>query len=36
MQRAGKPNWEQKTIWTGDNLPVMRGMEYLRAKLQIS
>lgn len=20
------PNWENKTIWTGDNLPIMRGM----------
>lgn len=23
---AGKPNWSNQTIWTGDNLPVMRGM----------
>ena len=22
----GKPNWENKTIWTGDNLDIMRGM----------
>ena len=22
----GKPNWASKTIWTADNLPVMRGM----------
>ena len=21
-----KPNWANKTIWTGDNLPIMRGM----------
>ena len=21
-----KPNWKNRTIWTGDNLPVMRGM----------
>ncbi len=21
-----KPNWKPKTIWTGDNLPIMRGM----------
>ena len=26
MQRAATPNWEPKTIWTGDNLPIMRGM----------
>jgi len=35
-----KPNWTDKTIWTGDNLPIMRGMnsasmEYLKARLQI-
>ena len=22
----GTPNWKNKTIWTGDNLPIMRGM----------
>ena len=22
----GNPNWENRTIWTGDNLPIMRGM----------
>ena len=22
----GKPNWADKTVWTGDNLPIMRGM----------
>ena len=22
----GKPNWVNQTIWTGDNLPIMRGM----------
>ena len=22
----GEPNWENRTIWTGDNLPIMRGM----------
>ncbi len=22
----GKPNWENQTIWTGDNLDIMRGM----------
>ena len=22
----GKPNWANQTIWTGDNLPIMRGM----------
>ena len=21
-----RPNWQSKTIWTGDNLPIMRGM----------
>ena len=21
-----KPNWKNKTVWTGDNLPIMRGM----------
>lgn len=27
MKRAtGKPNWKSKTIWTADNLPIMRGM----------
>ena len=20
------PNWKHQTIWTGDNLPIMRGM----------
>ena len=23
---TGQPNWANQTIWTGDNLPVMRGM----------
>ena len=23
---AGKPNWSNQTIWTGDNLDIMRGM----------
>ena len=23
---AGKPNWAPRTVWTGDNLPIMRGM----------
>ncbi len=22
----GKPNWSNQTMWTGDNLPIMRGM----------
>ena len=22
----GSPNWSDKTVWTGDNLPIMRGM----------
>ena len=22
----GTPNWSNQTIWTGDNLPIMRGM----------
>ena len=22
----GKPDWANQTIWTGDNLPIMRGM----------
>lgn len=22
----GKPNWQHQTIWTGDNLDIMRGM----------
>jgi len=22
----GKPNWANQTIWTGDNLDIMRGM----------
>ena len=26
MKRNGRPNWKSKTIWTGDNLPIMRGM----------
>ena len=26
MQDSGRPNWQSKTIWTEDNLPVMRGM----------
>ena len=26
MDRVGKPNWANQTIWTGDNLPIMRGM----------
>ena len=21
-----KPNWANQTIWTGDNLPILRGM----------
>ena len=24
--QAGAPNWANQTIWTGDNLPIMRGM----------
>lgn len=28
-------NWANQTIWTGDNLPILRGMEYLRVKLQL-
>ena len=23
---AGKPNWANRTLWTGDNLDIMRGM----------
>ena len=23
---AGEPNWSNQTIWTGDNLDIMRGM----------
>lgn len=23
---AGSPNWANETMWTGDNLPIMRGM----------
>ena len=23
---AGAPNWSNQTIWTGDNLDIMRGM----------
>ncbi len=23
---TGTPNWKNKTVWTGDNLPIMRGM----------
>ena len=23
---AGSPNWSNQTIWTGDNLDIMRGM----------
>jgi len=23
---ANKPNWANQTIWTGDNLDIMRGM----------
>ena len=26
MRATRKPNWQNKTIWTGDNLAVMRGM----------
>ena len=26
MTQASEPNWPPRTIWTGDNLPVMRGM----------
>ena len=38
----GTPNWANQTIWTGDNLDIMRGMnsvkddrgqEYLQARL---
>ena len=25
-QAAGEPNWSNQTIWTGDNLDIMRGM----------
>ena len=23
---AGVPNWKNRTLWTGDNLDIMRGM----------
>ena len=26
MLRMGGPNWSNRTMWTGDNLPIMRGM----------
>lgn len=26
MNTMNRPNWADKTIWTGDNLPIMRGM----------
>ena len=26
MSAAGKPNWANRTLWTGDNLDIMRGM----------
>ena len=26
MTAAGKPNWASRTLWTGDNLDIMRGM----------
>ena len=26
MTTAPKPNWADQTIWTGDNLDIMRGM----------
>ena len=26
MTAAGKPNWANRTLWTGDNLDIMRGM----------
>lgn len=26
MSQAGSPNWANQTIWTGDNLEIMRGM----------
>ena len=24
--KVGKPNWSNQTMWTGDNLDIMRGM----------
>ena len=30
------PNWTNQTIWTGDNLYILRGgMAHLRTKLQL-
>ena len=29
----GETNWANETMWTGDNLPIMWGMEYLVARL---
>ena len=26
MKAAPEPNWTDQTIWTGDNLDIMRGM----------
>ncbi len=26
MKKPASPNWVNKTVWTGDNLPIMRGM----------
>lgn len=26
MSMINSPNWSNQTIWTGDNLPIMRGM----------
>ena len=27
LSQAGQPNWTNQTIWTGDNLDIMRGMD---------
>ena len=27
------PNWSNQTIWTGDNLPVMRGLQPIKKQI---
>ena len=33
MTTAPEPNWTDQTIWTGDNLDIMRGMNSAKADL---
>ena len=30
-----EPNWTNQTLWTGDNIDVMRGMHYARDEVRV-